>query len=157
MLKRCISLRHACNVLPRSAVNLRTIRTLTVEQLIKEATTNPRPRTRVEGEDEAEELRDHEPRRKPLARRPAYNPKSLQEELRWLKDPVRLADHVKRLLLQSEVTKVIELLELASKTQKCTVAWNLLLDHIMKLGRVNDALKRFNDVSASLFTPWKQR
>ncbi|KAF1812980.1 hypothetical protein P152DRAFT_513983 [Eremomyces bilateralis CBS 781.70] len=173
MLKRCIGLQHACNHARfRIAVNAPTIRTLTVRRLVAEGN----PRTPKNGGSErrasdshergsnrkdgrAADSHDRSANRKDgsgpnaVVRRPSHNPKSLEAELRWLKDPVRLADHVQRLLLLSEVSKATEMIHLASKTQKCTVPWNLLLDHLMRSGKVNEAMKTFNDMKKRAQAP----
>ena len=74
------------------------------------------------------------------------NKKSLEEELRWLKDPLKLGANVVALLRQDEFQKALELVRLASKDIQCTVSWNHLVDYEMSKGRVTNASKIYNEV-----------
>ena len=71
---------------------------------------------------------------------------SLELELRWLKDPIKLADHTVSLLRQDEHIKALEIVRLGSKRMECTVSWNHLVDYEMSKGRVNSAMKLYNEV-----------
>ena len=70
--------------------------------------------------------------------------------MRWLKDPLKLAQHTVRLLREDDVEKALEIVRLASKDVECTVSWNHLIDYEMSKARVNNALKLYNEVSAYL-------
>lgn len=71
---------------------------------------------------------------------------SLEHEMRWLKDPLKLGDCIVRLLKQDGFQKALALVRLASKNIECTVSWNYLIDFYMSKGRVSDAVKLYNEV-----------
>ena len=77
-----------------------------------------------------------------------YNKANLKLEMRWLKDPVRLADHTVNLLREGNAEKALEIVRLASKDVKCTVSWNHLIDYEMSKERVGGAVKLYNEVSS---------
>ena len=82
-----------------------------------------------------------------------YKRSHLELELRWLKDPVRLADHTVKLLHEDAFDKALELVRLASSKQvQCTVSWNHLIDYEMSKARVTNAIKLYNDVSSRLIS-----
>ena len=83
---------------------------------------------------------------RPTKQETPYKKKSLQEELRWLKDPLKLAENVIALLRRDEFQKALELVRLASKDIQCTVSWNHLVDYEMSKGRVTNASKVYNEV-----------
>ena len=78
-----------------------------------------------------------------------YSKLNLALEIRWLKDPARLADHTVQLLRGDDHLKALELVSLASKDMKCTVSWNHLIDYEMSKARVSSAIKLYNEVSSS--------
>ena len=80
----------------------------------------------------------------------SYKRSNLQLELRWLKDPVKLADHTVKLLREDDLTKALELVRLASKDVECTVSWNHLIDYEMSKARVAAAVKLYNEASYCL-------
>jgi len=73
---------------------------------------------------------------------------SLEQELRWLSDPLKLGDHVVKLLRKDDDEKALALVRLASKDIACTVSWNYLIDFSMGKGRVSDAVKLYNEVGS---------
>jgi hypothetical protein len=91
--------------------------------------------------------------------------RQLEMELVYLRDPVKLADRVRSLLSSSsssggsnsgsgsgygdmdKAEKAANLVRLASRRYACTVSWNHLINDQMRHGRVNAALKLFNEVS----------
>jgi hypothetical protein len=84
--------------------------------------------------------------------------RQLEMELVYLRDPVKLADRVRSLLSSNssggsgsgdmdKAEKAANLVRLASKRYPCTVSWNHLINDQMQHGRVNAALKLFNEVS----------
>lgn len=77
-----------------------------------------------------------------------YSKANLKLELRWLKDPVRLADHTVKLLREGNSEKALEIVRLASKDVQCTVSWNHLIDYEMSKQRVSPAVKLYNEVSS---------
>ena len=78
----------------------------------------------------------------------SYNKSHLRLELRWLKDPVKLADRTVKLLRDDDFLKALELVRLASKDVECTVSWNHLIDYEMSKARVTEAVKLYNEVSS---------
>ena len=75
-----------------------------------------------------------------------YSKNKLLQELKWLKDPLKLGDHTVRLLQHDDYQKALATVRLASKDVECTVSWNHLIDHCMSQGRVTDAVKLYNEV-----------
>ena len=83
---------------------------------------------------------------RPTKQETPFEKKSLKEELRWLKDPLKLAERVVALLRRDEFQKALELVRMASKDIQCTVSWNHLVDYEMSKGRVTNASKIYNEV-----------
>ena len=83
---------------------------------------------------------------RPTKQETPFQKKSLEQELRWLKDPLKLAEKVITLLRKDEFQKALELVRLASKDIQCTVSWNHLVDYEMSKGRVTNASKIYNEV-----------
>lgn len=75
-----------------------------------------------------------------------FSKTSLEQEVRWLRDPLKLGDHVVTLLRQDKCQKALALVRVASKTIECTVSWNYLIDFFMSKARVADAVKLYNEV-----------
>ena len=75
-----------------------------------------------------------------------YKQADLERELRWLRDPIKLADRVVALLREDLYFKALALVRLASKDLLCTVSWNHLVDWDMSKGKVNPAVKLYNEV-----------
>lgn len=71
---------------------------------------------------------------------------SLEQELRYLKDPLKLADHTISLLRQDDHKKAVEIVRLGSRRMACTVSWNHLVDYEMSKGRVTGAMSLYNEV-----------
>ncbi|KAK6442398.1 hypothetical protein LTR95_001380 [Oleoguttula sp. CCFEE 5521] len=74
------------------------------------------------------------------------NQKALTIELRYLKDPVKLSEHVTYTLRNNQPDKALDLCRLASKTMPCVVSFNAIIDFYMRKLRVNDALKVYNEM-----------
>nr|OQO23680.1 hypothetical protein B0A51_10688 [Rachicladosporium sp. CCFEE 5018] len=74
------------------------------------------------------------------------NQKALTIELRYLKDPVKLSEHVIYTLRNNQPDKALDLCRLASKTMPCVVSFNAIIDFYMRKLRVNDALKVYNEM-----------
>lgn len=75
-----------------------------------------------------------------------FSKKSLEIELSWLWDMLKLSDHTLNLLQKDDFHKAYELLKLASKKHDCTISWNHLINYEMGKGRVASAINLFNDV-----------
>ena len=77
----------------------------------------------------------------------AFDEKSLREELKYLGDPLKLAEYIDDLLRKNAFEKAAELVRMASKSIPCTVSWNHLINYEMSQGRINSAVKLYNEVS----------
>ena len=75
-----------------------------------------------------------------------FSKTSLDLELRWLKDPLKLAEHTVKLLKEDQHQKALAIVRLASKDVQCTVSWNHLVDYWMGNGKVTAAVKLYNEV-----------
>lgn len=75
--------------------------------------------------------------------------RTLKQELRYLKDPMKLADHIRYTLRDGKLDKVVDLARMASKDMQCTVSWNHIIDFQMTQGRVNNAIKTYNEVNTA--------
>lgn len=92
--------------------------------------------------------------RNPYVPRPSHPAKedepfslsNLGREVRWLKDPLKLGDHIVKLLRQNDAQKALEIVRLASKNAECTVSWNYMIDYHMSKGDVKGAVKLYNEV-----------
>lgn len=80
--------------------------------------------------------------------------KFLQTELKYLKDPVKLADHVKHVLQGNDEEKAQALVRLSGRGMENTVCWNHLIDWQMKQGKTAKALDTYNEVCAHLPQAW---
>lgn len=80
----------------------------------------------------------------------ALDERRVLKELKFLKDPLALADRVRSLLKDAAVpepAKVYSMVRIASRTIQCTVAWNHVMDFEMSKGRISVAMKAYNEVS----------
>lgn len=75
-----------------------------------------------------------------------FSKSSLELELRWLKDPMKLAKHTVELLKGDQQQKALAIVRLASRDVPCTVSWNHLVDYEMGKGRVANGVKLYNEV-----------
>ena len=73
----------------------------------------------------------------------------VRKELQFLKDPLVLAVQVRKYLREDEFEKTLALVRAASKDVQCTVSWNHLIDYEMSKGRMNAAIKTYNEVRSS--------
>lgn len=98
------------------------------------------------------QLRTHwvDPPPNPPYKLESYDKLNLQLEVRWLKDPVKLADHTVKLLRDNDFRKALEIVRMASKYVQCTVSWNHLIDYEMSKARVTNAVKLYNEASSYL-------
>ncbi|KAI9673412.1 MAG: hypothetical protein M1817_002874 [Caeruleum heppii] len=86
-------------------------------------------------------------------RRGSDDREALMTELRYLKDPLKLADHVRLSLRNGDFDKTQELVRLASKNQLCTVSWNHLVNYQLSEGKLAAALKTYNEMKKRGQTP----
>lgn len=73
-------------------------------------------------------------------------PEVVSKHLTYLKDPLKLADFVRRTLRDGDFETAIGLVRAASKDVQCTVSWNHLVDWQLSQGKMNAAIKTFNEV-----------
>ena len=71
---------------------------------------------------------------------------ALQQEMRYLGDPLKLAANTVTLLKKDQDEKAGDLVRMASKSMPCTVSWNHMIDYEMSKGRVTRAMATYNDV-----------
>ena len=75
-----------------------------------------------------------------------FGKKELEQELRFLRDPLKLAENTISLLHQDQNLKALVLVRMVSSKMNCTVSWNHLVDYEMSKGRANSAVKLYNEV-----------
>ncbi|MCJ1243228.1 hypothetical protein MMC30_000425 [Trapelia coarctata] len=76
----------------------------------------------------------------------AFPQTALERELRYLTDPLKLAQNTLDLLRRDEHVKALELVRLASRKMPCTVSWNHIIDYDMNKDKVNAAWKTYNEM-----------
>jgi len=74
----------------------------------------------------------------------------VRKHLQYLKDPVKLADFVRKSLRSNEFDTTLEVVRSASKTLQCIVSWNHLIDYTLSQGKMNAAIKIYNEVPLSI-------
>ena len=72
--------------------------------------------------------------------------KALRTELRYLEDPLKLAQHVHYTLRCNKPEKALDLCRLASKDQQVIVSWNHVVDWHMTRGKINEGIKIYNEM-----------
>lgn len=77
--------------------------------------------------------------------------KKVRRELQFLPDPLKLADHVRRVLKKGDVEKALALARIASKDMECVVSWNHIIGHLLSEKQVSAALKLYNEVGFVLY------
>lgn len=61
-------------------------------------------------------------------------------------DPVKLAEYIRKALKGDDFETALAVVRAASKGLSCTVSWNHLIDWQMSKGKMNAALKTYNEV-----------
>lgn len=74
---------------------------------------------------------------------------AIDEELKYLRDPLKLSENTTRLLRAGDRDKALELARAISKYGSYVVTWNHLIDFEMSQKRVGNAMELFNDVCRS--------
>jgi len=69
-------------------------------------------------------------------------------DLRHLKDPLKLADYVRKKLQGGNFDVAQKIVRAASKDFQCVVSWNHLISWQLSNGSLNAALKTYNEVFA---------
>lgn len=78
-------------------------------------------------------------------------PSNMRKHLKYLKDPLKLAEDIRRLLRDDDLQSALEIVRAASKDVQCTVSWNHVIDWQMSKGRLNAAVKTYNEVRKEVF------
>lgn len=73
----------------------------------------------------------------------------------FLKDPLKLANDVRDTLRKDRFEEAQEVVRTASKDLQCVVSWNHLIDWQMSQGKVNGAVKTYNEVRACYRSYWE--
>lgn len=72
---------------------------------------------------------------------------SMNKHLQYLRDPLKLSEYVRTTLRNDDFETAEKVVHYASKKMQCVVSWNHLVDWQLSKGRMNAAIKIFNDVS----------
>lgn len=70
----------------------------------------------------------------------------LQRYPAYANDPLKLAEYVRKALKGDDYDTALAVVRAASKGMSCTVSWNHLLDWQLSKGRMNAAMKTYNEV-----------
>ena len=71
---------------------------------------------------------------------------SMKKHFQYLQDPLKLAEYIRRTLRNDDFETAEKVVQYASKTLQCVVSWNHLVDWQLSKGRMNGAIKTFNEV-----------
>jgi hypothetical protein len=70
----------------------------------------------------------------------------IDQHLIYLKDPLKLADFIRKTLRDGEFETAQKIVRAASKDIQCIVSWNHLVDWQVTQGKLNAAIKTYNEV-----------
>ena len=70
----------------------------------------------------------------------------VRKHLKYLKDPLKLAEHVRRTLREGDVDTTLAVVRGASKSMQCTVSWNHLIEWHLSQGKMKAAIRIYNEV-----------
>ena len=70
----------------------------------------------------------------------------MKKQLRYLKDPLKLAAHVRQVLRDDDCESALALVRAASKDTQCVVSWNHIIDWQLSRQKMNGAIKTYNEV-----------
>ena len=114
---------------------------------------DPRPETDlsigqgVDDEDVDEAHEERQSRKSKLAIRPTgRDGKAIQQELVWLRDPLKLSDRVESLLDKQQFQKALLLVREAGREMETVPCWNRLINYEMNNGGVNTAFKLYQEM-----------
>ncbi|KAI1376769.1 hypothetical protein F4677DRAFT_417927 [Hypoxylon crocopeplum] len=69
-----------------------------------------------------------------------------RKHLQYLKDPLHIADHVRKTLAKGNVEEATLITRKASKNTNVTVSWNHLIDHELQQDKLHAAIKLYNEM-----------
>lgn len=72
--------------------------------------------------------------------------RAMKKNLEYLQDPLKLAITVRKYLRSDQYEHARELVEAASRGQLVTVSWNHIIDWQLSKGKINSAVKTYNEV-----------
>ncbi|RDW89555.1 hypothetical protein BP6252_01587 [Coleophoma cylindrospora] len=81
----------------------------------------------------------------PVAKK-RLEPANIKKHLKFLKDPVKLADDVRRMLRDDDYETALEVVKAASKDMQCVVSWNHIIDWQVSKRKLTAAIKTYNDM-----------
>lgn len=84
-------------------------------------------------------------RKRPKKKKEA-NEREVLMHLRYLKDPIKLAEFVRNALRDDNYDLAVKVVHEASSSTPCIVSWNHIIEYNLNRGRMNQALKCYNDV-----------
>jgi hypothetical protein len=70
----------------------------------------------------------------------------VRKQLKHLKDPLKLAEHVRATLREDDFESAQAIVRAASKDTQCIVSWNHLIDWQLSKEKLNGAIKTYNEV-----------
>ncbi len=106
--------------------------------------------THVHGNGPLEEWKKTQPRK--LGQQHVPGLAAIRKELVYLLDPLKLADHVANLAREKRFDEAQALVREASRSFPCTVSWNHLINLQLIEGKVNGAIKTYNEVYNSFLS-----
>lgn len=72
--------------------------------------------------------------------------KIIDQHLVYLKDPLKLADFIRKTLRDGDFETAQRIVRAASKDVQCIVSWNHLVNWQVTQGKLNAAIKTYNEV-----------
>lgn len=72
---------------------------------------------------------------------------SMRKHLQYLQDPMKLSDYIRTTLRNDDYETAEKVVHFASKKMQCVVSWNHLVDWQLSKGKMNAAIKIYNEVS----------
>lgn len=70
------------------------------------------------------------------------------KELQYLKDPLEVANFVKKELGKDKAKEMLQLVRMASHSMQCIVSWNHIINYHLERERISEAMKVYNEVSS---------
>jgi len=70
----------------------------------------------------------------------------VNKHLQYLKDPLKISEHVQRTLEKDKYEEALMLVRKASRDTKVTVSWNHLIDYKLKSQHLHAAIKLYNEM-----------
>lgn len=86
-------------------------------------------------------------RKRPNSRKREVTERETSLHLKFLKDPIKLAEFVRNTLRDNDYELAQKIVDSASASTACTVSWNHIIEWQLSKGKMNAAMKSYNDVS----------